>query len=917
MKTFFAVLRVTFLSFFAVLVATIPLVTAVYAESVPYLTLSSFSGHPGQILAIQGGGYSGNEGLTLLLNGVDSNASVTTDSFGNWGPVSLQIPVNAPQGPVSIKGVSKATNGEQASNVYYVTPFTPSVKASSTTNTPYSTMTVSGNGYFGGEDVLITLGSSSTTVKTDSLGNFTGATLTIPNVSSATYVVTGKGLQSGSSGIDYFYISGFFPNIWPSSYYILPGQTLTFSGSGFASTEKINVYIGKSLVPTTNFVTDVNGAFAAAGSIIIPASASDSSLLFTLKGGVSGASSNVTVPVGSYHPSISQSLYYILPGDNLSFSGSGFAPSDVVTVYEGNTTKVLGTISVDVNGNFVNGGAFTIPFSYTKAPQLLTFSAPASAKTLNLTINVSKPYTQISASLGYVKPGQSFNITGSGYGANESLLLNGDGLAGVTGIADNMGNVLFKNVVLPFVNSNTFNFNVAGVVSSYTAANSLTVGQYYPSLSASEYYVVPGSTITFSGFDFAPNEVIDVTTGTGLTKTLITTTNTNAKGLLTLADFNVGYGKGSLTYTFTGKSSNAAAVITITLAQIYPSVGSDNYYALPGSTVNLTGNGFLPSENVDVIVGGITKTVPTDKFGSTGLVPTVLPFGGLNTRVVEMRGQLSEADVTTTITLAPFMPGVDPSSWYLNPGSAINFTGHEFASNETVTVSMDKIVLGTLTTNATGGFISSDYTAPFKVDNATYTFSGNLSKTNLTVTVGIAKLYSSLQLDNYYGIGGSPVTVIGSSFYANENVNIKFGSVDLGNVKANALGNISFPTTVPYSVEGPKDVVATGLTSGTSAMTTFTQAPVYVNLQLGQYYGMQGVDKINFIGSNYMPNETLTLTTDKTTGSQYTFVSNANGNFNDKALTIPLSFPEGNLTLTVTGSKSFAPRSIVIYIQKA
>ncbi len=40
--------------------------------------------------------------------------------------------------------------------------------------------------------------------------------------------------------------------------------------------------------------------------------------------------------VKSYYPNAKPSTYYIFPGNNLSFSGSGFAPHETVLFYHGN-----------------------------------------------------------------------------------------------------------------------------------------------------------------------------------------------------------------------------------------------------------------------------------------------------------------------------------------------------------------------------------------------------------------------------------------------------------------------------------------------------------------------------------------------------------------------------------------------------
>lgn len=971
-------------------------------DGLEYVTLSSFNGKPGKTIQVWGGGYTPNK-YVIIYTSESNSVLAETNSVGDFGPVNLTIPVNTPQGNLTItSAINDGSLSEKATNSYYVEPFTPSITVDSSSNLPFSNVTVSGTGFSNGEEVELKLATATSTVTADSNGEFENANLVIPNVASGLYNLVATGISSNSSTLSYFYIGGFYPNIYPSSYYILPDETLSFGGSGYANGEEIKVYEDLNPTVLATFNADSNGSFESAGGFIVPFSYAGSQKTFKLVGTNSGGSSTVNVTIGQFNPNVYPSAYYITPGQSLSFSGSGFAKNETITVFEGETSNVLSTIEADEFGSFESTGAFEIPFEWggtNKSFRLVGQNSNAQATTsigigqfypnaspseyyimpgkkINFTGNgfapgetvdvleglsttplasfvtdengnfensgeitvpfneagetkvfklfgrtskgqvevsftVGQLYPQISPSTYYLKPGQIFTVSGFGFAEGETVSLKVGDLTPVMNELDDEGNIIFTDLELPFDNSETIDLVATGNLSGAQAIVTLTVAKYYPYVGATNYYVMPGTEIGFTGEGFAPNE--DVNVQLGLNTILTLTTDEN--GSIETNSYVVPFGSTeSLTFLLTGQKSKAANTVTIGIGSFYPWVVSSNYYTQPGTVVTISGGGFAANEDVKVVAGSFTTTSQTDMDGNLENVEVTLPFGHNSSSLdIVLTGLESMASGSTTITLAPFNLQITPSTYYAQPGSQVDFTGSGFVADEGISIKVNDSALTTVNANSLGEFELTGLTLPFGT-SAVYTFTGSVSGAVGTVEIGLASFYAGIELSSYYATGGTPVTISGSGFYAGENIAITFGGASLGNVTATSSGSFALNTNVPYSTPGSKAVIATGSMSGASAETTFTQAEVYTSVELGNYAGGPGTS-ISFIGSGFLANEPIEILTDRTGSTVvHTFNASAAGAFNNSSFVIPNDFAEGELTLTIKGTYSMTTSQIVFYV---
>jgi len=212
---------------------------------------------------------------------------------------------------------------------------------------PGSTIQVQGHSFQPNESVVIFINSirepGTAGATTDGSGNFS-VTYTIPMLGAGSIPIHAfGGTESAQAG---YYVNGYYPTAQPSSYYLLPGQWLSFSGQNFWPNEPVALWVNGNMI----------GSFTAAGGSVntgnvytVPYSAANSTLSTMLVGAWSGMSVSMNIGVGTFYPQISPSSYYVPANQSFNVGGSSFAPNEPVTLWVGGQSWNL---TADGNGNF-------------------------------------------------------------------------------------------------------------------------------------------------------------------------------------------------------------------------------------------------------------------------------------------------------------------------------------------------------------------------------------------------------------------------------------------------------------------------------------------------------------------------------------------------------------------------------------
>ena len=873
------------------------------------ITVTAAAHTPGSGVVISGSGFAPNETVALEL--ATASSTVVADATGAFTGGALTVP-NVPAASFELTGTGQSS-GAVAVDYFYIDAFYPSASPSAYYLLPGQTLSFNGNGYKPGETVNITEGPgtpvSSFVVPPSATFEEAGGFAIPLDWASTSRELTLTGAESSGTSVLTVSIGGFFPSATPSAYYAMPGDSVDFSGAGFAPGETVNLFVGEATTAAKTFVVDATGAYEAAGGYTIPYGTT-SSLNFRLVGQLSKAETTAGISIGQLFPQISPSEYYVHPGAPLTVTGTGFAKGETVNLA---ATGVTGSGVVDAEGA-LSIGPVTVPFGATES-LTLTATGATSGGVATVTITIG-PYTPTaSASTYYLLPGNPVVISGTGFAPGEVI----DVVQGTTVLAstpaDTAGAVISAPIVVPFDANGPISYGLKGQSSGALAEVTITAGEYNATISSDNYYVRPGVPFNVTGGGFAPGETVTVTLGdTTETATADEFGTTNAVAL-TLPFPQVSEDKPtetSFTVTFIGDKSKAKAETNITPAPFYANVSPSTWYDQSGKPVSFSGEGFANGESVAVTLNGVPAgTALVGALGTFELTGLTLPYG-IDAANYAFKGSQSGATASVTIGLAPYSPNVSPSTWYGKPGSAITFTGDGFAPGETVTAKLGTTSLGTATVDADGAFTFDGGTLPFS-GPALYSFTGSLTASVSTVEVGISGFYAGLQLSSYYGPGGTAVVVEGSGFAPGENVAVTFGTTAVGPVATDTDGAFSVRTTAPFAPAGQVTVEAVGASSGATASTSFTYAQVYNSVELASYAVAPG-EAVNVIGTGYFAGEPVQLIIGGSVVD--TFVASATGNLTGSYV-LPVSTTPGPLTLTIRGTQSFTEAEITIYVTGA
>lgn len=978
----------------AALVSSVLISAAIYAfiahAGSAYVTLNTFSGKPGVAVGVSGGGWTADTEVHISIAGSPTTIA-TTSSDGTFAS-SVHIPENA-SGPTQIL-VSDKT-GEQATNSYYAIPFTPSVTITSSANTPFSVLSIQGSGFAAGENVLISFENSSASTTTDDSGNFSPTRLLVLSVTPGLYTIHTAGQKSGARVDSYFYVGGFYATVSPSTYYALPGQRITFTGSGFSAGETISISEnGTSLV---KFSADSSGSFAHVGEIVVPVRDAGGNALFILHGDRSNSMISIKISVQGFFANSIPSSYYIAPGQTLNFSGSGFAPGEKIKIMD-NSDAVLGSVTADASGGFKDAGNIVIPLAQAGSPMSFKLVGTQSNAESTNTINIAGFNPVLRPSLYYLLPGQKLTLVGSGFAPHEAITIRLGENNSTSATADNFGNLKDTIVPIPLRAPGSVMAEADGMDSHTKATVLLTIGKFYPTAVPNKYYLMPGDTLSFTGAGFVPGEEVSVGADqnqlssimvdeTGVLKTNsykipfdatghiiftlmgleskqpITTTVTiatrapylnadnyfalpgtvvhvhgngfapnekvavasdasttevmaDANGVTPDAPVSIPFNASTAHVVFSGSSSGARATLDIGLGKFFTSLVADTYYTAPGSTIHIQGQGFAPHEPVNIFAGNTKTSTEADENGATKLVPVILPMDTTSKQITILaNGVWSEAQAALTVTLAPFMPVVTPSTYYTTPGSRVIFTGSGFAPGETIPVQFNGNNATTTAAERDGTFIDTAI-IPYGSTHADFSFTGNQTRTPVINSIALAQFYPALLLNTYYAAAGAPLSITGIGFGSGEEVPVIFAGNAIATPTTDSDGTFTLATRVPGDVAGTKAISGQGSKSSASATTVFDQAGVYTTLTLSAYAGTPG-SAVTFIGAGYVPGERIEITSDRTGDTVlHTLNADATGSFTDSGLVLPDSFAGGNITFTAKAAMSFDQKSIIYYIVK-
>jgi hypothetical protein len=297
---------------------------------------------------------------------------------------------------------------------------------------------------------------------------------------------------------------------------VAPGGQVAVDGSGFTPKTAVAVYLrsghsSKGGTEVAHGYTARNGTFIASFAMPDNGATNGGSVVAQDVDGKTATANLITAGGVATAKIVGKDAGH--PGSHVTVTATGFGPGEKVDVYWG---RVSGTPAATVTAN---------PAGLINPTTIPVGVAPVGNTTLVLIgtrthTTATVPYLMLglypsSAMHPYaIRAGHSVAFTGNGFAPNEQILIylnNSGGVPAMTTTASSAGD-FSVNFVVPFGLKGRQSLTAIGNESRASARNGFLVMPYMPSVQASTYGALPGTTISFYAKGFAANEVVLVYT---------------------------------------------------------------------------------------------------------------------------------------------------------------------------------------------------------------------------------------------------------------------------------------------------------------------------------------------------------------------------------------------------------------------
>jgi hypothetical protein len=420
----------------------------------PALSVSPTTFAPEDDIQISGTHFGASEVVSLVLSTSSGTASiplaqVQTNGAGAFGPTSVHVPFGIPAGSLVIVATG------QHSNLQASTPVTVSAQAAtlvvSRTNVkPFDTLAATGTHFQPGETVSLDLVELAKTVHlasavASSSGRFSIGALTVPgNTPEGVVTLVASGASSHLSAAVQLQVGALPVTVSSSPNPVVAGAAAHITGSGYIPGETVTVVLagpGGLSLTLGNVIASPAGTVSIARATI-PVSIPAGAYTMVAAGQVSGRVARATLTVNAPPPAapivsivdvshVNGTPYVSNAGALLTVTGSNFPPSTAISlVLQGATSSyMLGVVTASNAGSFPPT-VVTIPANVTPGSyRLVTLVGGTARASVPVQIVARSPHLSVSSST--VAPGDEVTVEGSGFAADEIvvLALNGAALA--------------------------------------------------------------------------------------------------------------------------------------------------------------------------------------------------------------------------------------------------------------------------------------------------------------------------------------------------------------------------------------------------------------------------------------------------------------------------------------------------------
>lgn len=299
---------------------------------------------------------------------------------------------------------------------------------------------------------------------------------------------------------------------------------------------------------------------------------------------------------------------------------------------------------------------------------------------------------------------------------------------------------------------------------------------------------------------------------------------------------------GARTVQAVGESSGAKASETMRVRAKNLWVNLSGYNPQPATKLGFIAGGFEPGDQIRAYLTESADpshlasqqplaTVTADESGNTSWTEMEIPVVQPGKYNLLLKGENTQEDLKTAITVEPLQPQLELSPWSGLPGRSFDVNAQGFLPGEQVDV-----FLGT-SNEPVGSYQADQYggvwgAGPISIPvqsrggGVPVRLQGKSSGATITAEFSVVAANPWLELSNYSGFAGSPVMAHGGGFASGERVTLHMGGATgpvVGETFADEEGAYRGlgPVATPSDAQREVTFVVVGESSGTSAQATF------------------------------------------------------------------------------------------------
>lgn len=373
---------------------------------------------------------------------------------------------------------------------------------------------------------------------------------------------------------------------------VSPGGQAAVQGSGFDPGAPVTIWLeaghaGKGTV-VAHGVTSKYGTLWTAFTLPMGYTGGSATVVAQQAGGKT-ATVEIQTPIGIGRATIAGKSAG-KPGDTVTISASGFGPGEKIDVFWGRVTGIpVATLTADTSGSV---GQAKIQVGVAPVgPTTLVLVGERTKTTATAPYIMLGLYPVLTPHPYAIRAGHAVTLTGTGFAPGEQvqIYLNAaSGWPALTATANSTGH-LGLNFMVPFGLKGRQVLTAVGEESRAASVSGFTVEPYLPSVQASTYGAMPGTSISFYATGFAANEVVLVYLGGGHgggTGRLVTAFRVDGRGdAANAGSYLIPNGGGAVYFTLVGQESGGTGVakVGVTAAPAPVNVPPQPPYVLPPS----------------------------------------------------------------------------------------------------------------------------------------------------------------------------------------------------------------------------------------------------------------------------------------------------------------------------------------------